>query len=338
MQAEYFVELLIYDELSELGMASASLAYLSFVAYTIFHFWLIFSVDIHIINKLEKVMPWSDYFIRRIMVEFVLIAFCGMAITIPLTIFINYKLITTSFNIPSDGMMISLYYNLLYVTVYNVIFVIAYEAIYLYGQRKSVQLEWEKSQKQQILSQFEALKNQVNPHFLFNSMNALTALIQSDTTKATKFTREFSKVFRYTLEIKDNTVVKLSEELDFLNAYIYLQKIRYGDNLILTMDIDAVQLNEYLPPFSLQLLVENAIKHNVISTEHPLKICIRSDEGYLIVQNNVQPRTEEIKSTKIGLTNLQKRYNLICDIQPTFKINGTSYTAKLPILNEHHLN
>ena len=248
VQAEYYGELFIYDELSHLSITQAFFAYLTYVSYTIIHFWLIFLIDIKIIHRIENGLPWDKYFTKRIITEFLLTTTNAIVITVPLTIFINHGLIMPLFKIPSDGLQITLYYNLLYIMAYNVIFVITYEGVFLYGERKNLQLEWEKSQKQNILSQFDALKNQVNPHFLFNSMNTLSLLIKSDTSKAIRFTREFSKVFRYTLDLKDNIVVTLKDELDFVNAYVYLQKIRYGENLIVDIDIDANRLNEFIPP------------------------------------------------------------------------------------------
>lgn len=338
VQAEYYGELMIYDELSHLSFSTATFSYFVYVTYTILHFWLIFFLDIRIVNRIEESFPWDKFFIKRILVEFVFTSANAIIITTPLTIFINHGLIMPLFEIPSDGLKYTLYYNLLYILVYNAIFVITYEGVYFYGERKSLQLEWEKAQKQNILSQFDALKNQINPHFLFNSMNALSVLIKSDTAKAVKFTREFSKVFRYTLDIKDNVVIKLSEELDFVNAYIYLQNIRYGNNLDVQIEIDAKKLNDYMPPFSLQLPIENALKHNVISTELPLRIYVRNKGDFIEVLNNMQPRKEVVASTKIGQINLEKRYGLISDEKPTFHTDGITYTARIPILSENQVN
>lgn len=338
VQAEYYMELVLYDEVSHLSWLQSLLSYLLYVCYTIVHFNIIFTIDIFIIRKVEQWLPWQDFFVRRIVVEFFLTSINAVIITVPLTIYINYGWIMPLFDIPSEELYVTLYYNLLYITMYNVLFVVTYEAVFLYAGRKNMQLEWEKTQRQKILSQFEALKNQVNPHFLFNSMNALAGIIQSDPKQAVKFTKEFSRIFRYALELKDNIVIPLHEELAFTNAYIYLQKLRYGENLRISIDIDAERMDEYIPPFSLQLLVENAIKHNVISSEGPLLVNICNQGHFLKVTNNVQPREEEVKSLKVGLTNLKSRYALISDLQPSFKTNGTSYTARLPIISEDQLN
>jgi tetratricopeptide (TPR) repeat protein len=192
----------------------------------------------------------------------------------------------------------------------------------------------ESLEKENILAQYEIFKNQINPHFLFNSLNAISSLIPTDPEKAVEFTNQFSKVYQYIIALKEKLVVKIEEELDLINSYLFLQKIRFGENLIVDIDITKDHLACSVPPFSIQLLVENAIKHNIISTEHPLNISIKSMDGFLTVKNNLQKRTEKIASTGIGLKNLTDRYNIVSKIAPKFWSNGSEYIAHIPIINE----
>jgi sensor histidine kinase YesM len=188
-----------------------------------------------------------------------------------------------------------------------------------------------------IQAQFESLKGQLNPHFLFNSLNALSSLCYPDPKpeRAKKFIDEFSKIFRYILEIKDKAVVELKSELDFLNAYYYLQKIRFEEDLQLSICIDEDIYNMLLPPLSLQLLVENAIKHNQIGTDAPLEITIENIKDILIVKNNLQRKKKsDITSTKTGQTNLVKRYQLITEQVTVFYEKDGFYIAKIPLLQD----
>lgn len=185
-----------------------------------------------------------------------------------------------------------------------------------------------------ILVQFDTLKNQISPHFLFNSLNALTSLIKTDTDKAIQFTREFSKMFRNTLEIKDRNLITLKEELEHVNSYLFLQKMRFGDNLIVKSNLDSLLLNNYLLPFALQMMIENAIKHNEISNDKPLTITLETIDGYLWITNNLQARQNVEESTKTGISNIKSRYNYVTEMEPTFEIINNYFCVKLPLIKE----
>jgi LytS/YehU family sensor histidine kinase len=188
-------------------------------------------------------------------------------------------------------------------------------------------------------AQFESLKGQINPHFLFNSLNALSSLCYPEPKpeRANEFIDEFSKIFRYILEIKDKSVVELKSELDFLSAYYYLQKIRFEEDLQLSIFIEKDIYNMLLPPLSLQLLVENAIKHNQIRTDIPLKISIEHQGNILVVRNNLLRRNKsDITSTKIGQTNLINRYQHISEQTPRFYEKDGYYIAEIPLLRDEN--
>jgi tetratricopeptide (TPR) repeat protein len=189
-----------------------------------------------------------------------------------------------------------------------------------------------KLQKENVLAQYETLKNQVNPHFLFNSLNAISSLILTNPQKAVEFTNQFSKVYSYILDLKENLLIKVEEELKLVNSYCFLQKIRFGESLHVHMDVSDEHMKGSIPPFSLQLLVENAIKHNIISVAHPLRISVKSEQNYLTVTNNLQKRTENITSTGIGLKNLTERYHIVSTEAPKFWSNGSEYIANIPVI------
>ncbi|MEL6676702.1 MAG: histidine kinase [Bacteroidota bacterium] len=199
-------------------------------------------------------------------------------------------------------------------------------------ERNSLLLEAEKQAKAQLQSQFETLKNQVNPHFLFNSLNVLMTLVHDDPDLAEAFIAKLTKVYRYVLELKDKAMVSLTEELDFVQNYIFLQQIRFGNNLRLYSEVPPQKLSECLPPLTLQLLVENAVKHNIISRQQPLTIELYIEDDFFVVKNNFQKREERIPSTGIGLANLKARYAFLSNQQPAFYLDNDHYIAKVPLL------
>ena len=194
-------------------------------------------------------------------------------------------------------------------------------------------LRAERQEKVNILSQFELLKSQINPHFLFNSMNILAALIPQDTAQAVEFTHRFSKVYRNLLELREQPLVELEQELDFAASYSYLQKMRFADSLQVETQVpDAVQ-RHCLPPFTLQILLENAVKHNVVSAEQPLRIRIgMAPDGKLEVRNNLQPRGTPAESTHLGLNILKTRYQLITPEAVEFEKTEKDYIVRVPLI------
>ncbi|MEO9477969.1 MAG: histidine kinase [Cyclobacteriaceae bacterium] len=190
-------------------------------------------------------------------------------------------------------------------------------------------VEVEKFRNESLKSQYESLKNQVNPHFLFNSLNALSSLVYDDQAKAVDFIRRLSKVYRYVLDNKDKELVPLEDELTFLEDYAFLQKIRFEENL--NIEIKNEGKGGMVPPVAIQILLENAIKHNIASESKPLKIQINIDQEKCVVSNNVQEKLHK-DSTGIGLSNLKSRYAYLSDQQVIVEKTDESFTVILPIL------
>ena len=192
-----------------------------------------------------------------------------------------------------------------------------------------------KLQKENLQSQFDVLKQQVNPHFLFNSLNVLTSLIRLEPELAEKFTEHLAKVYRYVLENKDNELVTLSTEMNFLDAYLFLINIRFMDKVVVNIAIPEEKKNARVIPLAMQLLIENAIKHNSMSKKSPLVIDIFIDENnQLNVVNNLQEREARMTSTGVGLKNIQNRYRLLNNTIPVFEKTETHFTARIPLVAE----
>ncbi|MEM6320924.1 MAG: histidine kinase [Bacteroidota bacterium] len=215
-----------------------------------------------------------------------------------------------------------------------ILWVAIYEGIYLYQQLKKSIQEKEQLQRENIQSQLEGLKNKVNPHFLFNSLNTLSYLIPEDADKSVKFVQKLSKVYRYILEMSDEKLIPLSKELDFLNSYIFLLKERFEDNLRVEIDLPKARLNDKIIPLSLQILFENAIKHNVISSSKPLTINVLIDDnGKLVVENNLQKKKQIKDSTKFGLENIKNRYRFFSNEAVDVLATPSSFTVSLPLIS-----
>jgi two-component system, LytTR family, sensor kinase len=189
--------------------------------------------------------------------------------------------------------------------------------IYISGQFfkawKQSLLEVEKHKAESAIAQLQNLKNQLNPHFLFNNLSVLSSLVYQNQDKAVDFINELSKVYRYVLENKNTELASLQEELDFLEHYIYLLKIRFGNNISFDISIAKNDKQKYLPPMCLQTLVENTIQHNEASQIKPLSIFIFTENNSLIIQNPIQPRSDKVKSSETGLKNMEVRYQFFTD-------------------------
>jgi len=199
---------------------------------------------------------------------------------------------------------------------------------------KQSQIDTEKFKRESVAAQYESLKNQVNPHFLFNSLNALTSLVYEDPDKAAKFIKQLSEVYRYVLETREKEVVPLAEELKFLDAYIFLQEIRFGDNLNIQRELSNAR--GLVAPLALQLLLENAIKHNIVSSGNPLHIRLSISENYLVVENNLQRKSAPDDHTSgLGLENIRRRYGFLTNLPVQIIENDNSFVVRLPLIPTH---
>ncbi len=192
----------------------------------------------------------------------------------------------------------------------------------------------EQLQSEQLLTRCEALEQQVNPHFLFNSLNTLGGLIGVDDASAQHYLQQLASTYRYIMQQRHHHTVAFADEMAFVDTYCDMMQIRYGKNLVISRCIDPAVLQCRVPPISVQLLVENAIKHNVISDRHPLTITIESDGDLLRVSNPLQPKQDEhedVANSHIGLDNLNQRYKMLFQKEIRIQQTETTFTVELPL-------
>jgi LytS/YehU family sensor histidine kinase len=197
--------------------------------------------------------------------------------------------------------------------------------------RKATQ-EAEQLKKLNVMMQLESLKSQVKPHFLFNSLNTLTGLVEKDTSRAVKFIAELSKVYRYLLQSNEKEVIQVSEELKFTQAYFFLLQTRFGEGISLETEVAEKYHYHLIPPLTLQMLLENAVKHNQVSARKPLHVIIRADEGTLVVQNNYQPKRSVATSNGMGLSNIAAKYKLLNQPEVLILNGDEHFTVRVPLI------
>ena len=190
--------------------------------------------------------------------------------------------------------------------------------------------EAEKSKAELDKYKYATLKNQINPHFLFNTLNVLSGLIYKDVDKADDFIGKLANIYRYVLDVQDEEVVSINQEIAFANDYLFLQSMRFGDHL--QYEITAKSDKQTIP-LALQLLIENALKHNAISEDAPLKIEIKIADDHIIVSNNINPKEEKLDSHEIGLENIKGRYQFLSDQAIIIENSDSHFSVALPILN-----
>lgn len=319
----------IFDE-DDRAFGSLLLEYLITLGRTLIVVFLLYLLVSTVVNILNEKLPWGENRVRRFVVELLsilvlstVLAFIGAGIFM----LVHERELQHSHMFYTLKSLRMLYFVFL-------LFFTVFEAINQFQEKEKWLLLSEKYEKQHMRSQLEVLRNQVNPHFLFNSLNVLSSLIYKDVEKADRFIHEFAKVYRYLLDMEKDSLVKLSEEMKFLESYIFLQKIRFGENLKIQISIDESLKNKWVPPLSLQMLFENAIKHNVISVKMPLLISMVSNNDVLVIKNNIQPRQTEVISTGLGQQNIKKRYELISQLSPEFYLLDDFYIAKLPLISD----
>lgn len=207
-----------------------------------------------------------------------------------------------------------------------------YESIYFMNELRQSVEEKEMLKRESLQAQVNALKIQVNPHFLFNTLNTLAAVIPENPQQAVDFVQQLSRVYRHILEVKDEPSILLKEELEVLEAYAFLLKTRHGDNLAIHVRVEEEQLGQRIVPLSLQILMENAIKHNIVSAARPLRIEIFAEPDSLVMSNNLQRKHQSIESTGIGLDNIRNRYRLLGARPVEVEEGMEQFVVRIPLL------
>jgi sensor histidine kinase YesM len=281
-------------------------------------------VFIYVNKRFPRIDQWRQ---RLTWLLSLCILYTGLACTIlsaVLMLFTNSALVHTDFTDPIKS------YGVSYLLVMAIGAV--YQSIHFFRLWEKTVREKESLERAHLSSQLEGLRNQVNPHFLFNSLNTLNYLIPEDSEKAVRFVQQLSKVYRYVLESRDDKLIPISQELQFLDAYIFLQKERFGEKLQVSMQGLEDNHSYAIVPLTLQMLFENAIKHNIISTESPLVVELFIEGESLIVRNNLQRKNQVMDSTGVGLQNIKERYRMLLDKTVDVIVSDRYYTVVLPLI------
>ncbi len=276
----------------------------------------------YLANILSKIFPWDKNPVKRLIISVITTIIYSLSIIILLN-FLSFIFI---FKQDIDNYQIPYNFVFIILVITFTISLIIHSISFLEEWKEAI-LREEKLKLNVLELEYASLKNQLSPHFLFNSLNALTSLV-ADNDDAVNFVKNLSDVYRYLLDNKDKKTVRLSTEIEFVKSYIYLHKIRFGNNLKANINIKDYNVN--VIPLSLQMLIENAIKHNIVSEEDPLNIEIYSKEDYLIVENNLQIKTIINKSSKIGIENIKKRYKHLTNKEVVIEKSNKKFIVRIP--------
>ena len=279
---------------------------------------------VQVLIWLQKRYPWSQGIAKRLALEIILTFSTAFLLITLLTILLQP--LTQHADLKS-----AIFNHLVVALILNFVLVAITEGIFFFNQWNKSTVEAERFKKESIRAQLESLKNQVNPHFLFNSLNTLSSLIDHDKDMSKEFLDDLSSVYRYVLQHKDEEVVTLKTELDFIKSFTQLLKKRHGDRIAFHFNINEEDLRKGIPPMTLQLLVENAVKHNIASRKKPLTVEVFSQEKRLIVRNNLQLK-KEVKSTGVGLENIRNRYQYLIESDIDVIKDEKYFIVSVPII------
>jgi hypothetical protein len=270
--------------------------------------------------------PWEKHPIKHLVIE--VVAILGYTTLAGIILFMIWYIYDPEL-ITKEDIGLNIFFTL------TITFLITslHEGYFFFMQWKHTLVLSEKLEKENVQSQYETLKSQVSPHFLFNNLNTLANLIEDDPKLAVEYVQRTADYYRNILNIKDKDVITLEDELKLINDYYFLQRKRYGDNLNLILSIPNDLKQTVVAPLTIQMLFENAIKHNIISVDKPLNISIEANSDYISVQNNLQLRENDEGSNRIGLQNIANRYRFLSNKEVIVSQNGTTFTVKIPILN-----
>ncbi len=285
--------------------------------FTLLFSWLILQYNVNWRFKYSHLSMW-------LRTSITIIGNIIIAITVIDLLFLIYPLIVEVELPEAERNRFYFGYFVMYIIMFFIAGFLRYQIV-----NQQQEIENEQLKQKNLESELVALKNQINPHFLFNSLNSLNSLVREN-KEATKFVNKLSFMYRYILQSSDRNLVLLKEELKFLESYIYLIKTRYRNRFDIKIDIDKDLYEENVPPLALQLLVENAVKHNEISESNPLFVNVYTDNGYICVENKISLRSTFVDSTGNGLSNLNKRCLLLKDRE--IEISDTDGIFKVKFL------
>jgi len=287
-------------------------------------------VNSYYFKYIAKIYPWKQDFKKQL-----IYGFSGTLVLSVLVLIILRFVVSVILNNhdPSTFLVGSKRYFLFSISI-TVTITLLFYLFYFYKSNAEQKVNESQIVAKTEIAKYESLKSQIDPHFLFNSLNVLTSLIGENPVLAEKFTTKLSKVYRYVLEQKSKDLIPLQEELQFAKTYLELLEIRF-ENAIHFKFLEKASNSDYkIVPLSLQILLENAVKHNVITSENPLKIEIKEVNGFLVISNNLNIKSVLSNSTKVGLNNIIERYRLITQRKVEIKTEKANFVVKLPLLTQ----
>jgi len=282
----------------------------------------------HLLNsKLDNFYIWDKNPRRRLGIQIIIQIFLAIIILFPAKYFFNNLIFSQVFYVLKFE-IISFFVLCFVILSFNLI-----ELSYFINHKwRNSLAELERFKKENAEFRFETLMNQVNPHFLFNSLNTLSSLVYENQDIAAKYIRELSKVYRYVLENKENELVTLQDDLEFVKAYVYLFELRFANRLSFDFNINENSLKYLIAPMTIQLLIENAVKHNIISNKKHLEIKIFTEIPYLVVSNKLQKKTEKPFSSGMGLENIKSRYAYLSNKEVLISETEDEFIVKIPLI------
>ena len=299
--------------------------------YTMLYGLSLYFSNAFIFIYLDKVFKENRFTPKRILIGFLASFLISIVVIFLLRIFEDVLVEGVSFSTFLGKEQLS---NYLVSIILTFIVTLAFHAFYFYKAYAESKVKEQKIIAGTASAQFESLKNQIDPHFLFNSLNVLSSLIEENPENAQRFTTSLSKIYRYVLEQKDKELVSVEEELTFAKTYMNLLKMRFENSITYEIPTDFDNQNAKVVPLSLQLLLENTIKHNVVSEQKPLHIKIYIENNYLIVENNLQKKEVMQDRRGVGLQNIVNRYGLISERKMGIEENENYFKVKIPILTK----
>ena len=281
-------------------------------------------------SRIRKIFTLKINKFRFPVVFFLVSGLAATVITTTIVLFMGMYLHKYSFK----ENLIPLKLNLTYAWLVNLLYHLINTVIFYFKEYKISQNQAETLRKLNAQAELQIVKNQINPHFLFNNLNVLSTLVLQNNDEANKFIEEFSKVYRYILSNQEKELIDLKTELYFIRPYIFLLEKRFGNGLKVEIDVNEINHHKYIIPAALQMLIENAIKHNVISKQKPLNIKISiNNENHIVVTNNLQLRQSSEPSKQIGLKNIIKRYQLVAEEKVIIKEAIDFFSVTIPLIN-----
>lgn len=295
--------------------------------FTVVLVFLVFEGNFRVNRIYDSRFKWNDNPRRRFLIQWLTSVGIGFFVIE----IIRWLVVVAFFRITYVGLMNEVII-MVFVFIVTTGLVLIDLSMFLLEKWRFSLAELERFKKENAEFKFESLRSQLNPHFLFNSLNTLSSLVYENQEKAEIFIRELADVYRYILEFREHELVKVDHELEMVHSYIYLVQLRFDENLEIRISTDPASGNRMIAPMTLQMLIENAIKHNIISKKKPLTIRIYSEDSSIVVENNIQKKESKEYSSNVGLKNIQSRYGFLTAGKIEVIENDLVFKVKIPLI------